>query len=217
MNTLIVIYTVFYKQAYTIITSSMILQVVNLLKKNEIVCFPTDTVYALACSAQSEAAINKIYHIKNRPSNKPISLLMQDIKQVNMFSRLEEQNLKIIQHLPPGKVTFVLPIHNHHYLPKSFFKNTIGIRIPTHPITLAILHSIGTPIIATSVNTAGAHSVSKASNIPDAIKKNISIIVKDDTLVSGLESTVIDLTSYKILRQGIVSDQEIYNIFQSVL
>ncbi|QXK92082.1 threonylcarbamoyl-AMP synthase [Neoehrlichia mikurensis] len=195
----------------------MILQVVSLLKKNEIVCFPTETVYALACSAKNDFVISKIYSIKNRPITKQMSLLMKDINQVSMFSHLKEQDLKIIQHLPKGKITFVLPLHNRHYLPKKFFKDTIGIRISDHPTASKILHLFKSPIIATSVNITGSCSTSKASNIPDIIKKNISIIIKDDTLVSGIESTVIDLMSYKILRSGIVPDKEIYNIFQNIL
>ena len=195
----------------------MIPKVVAALKNKHLVCFPTETVYALAGDAYNIEAIQKIYQIKNRPYNKPLSLLVNNIDKIKLFCNISEQNAKIIQKLSPGPITFVLPIHNYHKLPKQFFNNTIGVRIPDHPIALQILNSFDNPIVGTSVNISGQPNVISSHKIPKSIKKNISIVIEDDTLVNGTESTVIDLTSYEILRPGAVTKYEIFDIIKSII
>ena len=195
----------------------MILKVIEALKNKHLVCFPTETVYALAGDAYSTEAIQKIYETKNRSYNKPLSLLVSNIDKIKQFSNLSEHTAKIIQKLSPGPITFVLPIHNYHKLPKQFFSNTIGIRIPDHPIALEILNNFDNPIAGTSVNISGQPNVISSHKIPKSIKKNISIVLEDDSLVNGIESTVIDLTSYKILRAGAVTQHEIFDIIKNTI
>ena len=195
----------------------MISKVIQTLRDKNLACFPTETVYALAGDAYSPEAIQKIYKTKGRSYNKPLSLLVCSIDKIKLFSNLSEHNIKIIQKLSPGPITFVLPIHNHHKLPKQFFKDTIGIRIPDHPIAIEILKNFDNPIVGTSVNISGQPNVISSDKIPESIRKNISTIIEDDSLVNGTASTVIDLTSYKILREGAVTKNEILDIIKSTI
>ncbi|ABD45140.1 tRNA threonylcarbamoyl adenosine modification protein, Sua5/YciO/YrdC/YwlC family [Ehrlichia chaffeensis str. Heartland] len=194
----------------------MISEAVQALKNKHLILFPTETVYALAGSAYSIEAVQKIYQIKGRSYNKPLSLLLSNIDKIKQFSTLTEHTFKIIQKLSPGPVTFVLPIHNYNKLPRQFFNDTIGIRIPDHPIALEILSNFDNPVVGTSVNISGQPSVTASHQVQETIKQHISVIIEDDSLVNGIESTVIDLTSYKILRTGAVSEKKIQDIIHSI-
>ncbi|CEI84677.1 threonylcarbamoyl-AMP synthase [Ehrlichia minasensis] len=195
----------------------MILKAIQALKNEHLIAFPTETVYALAADAYSIEAVQKIYQIKGRSYNKPLSLLVGNINKIKQFSNLTDHAIKIIQKLSPGPITFVLPIHNYHKLPRQFFNDTIGIRIPNHPIALEIVNKIKNPVVGTSINISGQPSVTAAHQIHETIKKHISVTIEDDNLVNGIESTVIDLTSYKILRAGAIAEKTLLTIIQNII
>ncbi|WFW29997.1 MAG: threonylcarbamoyl-AMP synthase [Wolbachia endosymbiont of Menacanthus eurysternus] len=187
----------------------MILKVINAIRSNLLVCFPTETVYALACNALSCEAIKKIYRIKNRPKDKPLSISVNNIYSLMKIIGLKFKYFDLVNYFSPGPVTYVLPLRDNSVLPRKFFKDTVGVRIPDHPIAISILNELKTPIVMTSINISGEKSVCKANDIPKPFKQYLSVIFEDDKLVSGMESTVIDLTgdNIKILRYGKVAFQ----------
>jgi tRNA threonylcarbamoyl adenosine modification protein (Sua5/YciO/YrdC/YwlC family) len=180
-------------------------EIINAIQNNLLVCFPTETVYALACSASDNGAIKKIYQVKKRSQNKPLSIFVNDIYSLTKIAELEEKYVSLVNHFSPGPITYILPLKNNNILPNEFFKGSIGVRIPNHPIAISILNELKTPIVATSINISGEKSVCKASDIPQSVKQHLSVVIEDDKLVSGIESTVIDLTGdkIKILRAGV--------------
>ena len=127
------------------------------------------------------------------------------------IAELEEKYISLVNHFSPGPITYILPLKSSNILPNEFFKGSIGVRIPNHPIAISILNELKAPIVATSINISGEKSVYKASDIPQSIKQHLSAVVEDDKLVSGIGSTVVDLTGdkIKILRGGAVSLQVI--------
>ncbi len=189
----------------------MISEIINAIQNNLLVCFPTETVYALACSALDSGAIKRIYQIKKRSQNKPLSILINDLYSLTKIAELEEKYISLVNHFSPEPITYILPLKSNNILPNEFFKGSIGVRIPNHPTAISILNELKAPIVATSINISGEKSVYKASDIPQSIKQNLSAVIEDDKLVSGIESTVIDLTGdkIKILRGGAVSLQVI--------
>ncbi|MGL9717266.1 MAG: L-threonylcarbamoyladenylate synthase [Wolbachia sp.] len=189
----------------------MISEIINAIQSNLLVCFPTETVYALACSALDSEAIKKIYQVKKRSQNKPLSIFVNDVYSLTKIAKLEEKYTSLINHFSPGPITYILPLKNNNILPKEFFKGSIGIRIPDHPIAISILNGLKTPIVATSINVSGEKSVYKADDIPESIKQHLSVVAEDDELVSGIESTIIDLTQdkIKVVREGAVSFQTV--------
>ncbi|WCR57919.1 L-threonylcarbamoyladenylate synthase [Wolbachia endosymbiont of Ctenocephalides felis wCfeJ] len=192
----------------------MIPKIINAIQNNLLVCFPTETVYALACSALDSGAIKKIYQVKKRSQNKPLSIFVDNVYSLTKIAVLEEKYISLINRFSPGPITYILPLKNNNILPNEFFKVSIGIRIPNHPIATSILNELKTPIVATSINISGEKSVCKASGIPKSIKRHLSAVVEDDELVSGIESTIIDLTldKIKVVREGTVSLQTVNNM-----
>ncbi|KJH40021.1 Sua5/YciO/YrdC/YwlC family protein [Dictyocaulus viviparus] len=162
------------------------------MDNNLLVCFPTKTVYALACSALDSGAIKKY-------------------TSLTKIAELEEKYFDLINYFSPAPITYMLPLKNNNILPNEFFKGSVRIRIPNHPIAISILNELKTPIVATSINISREINVYKANDIPQSIRQHLSAVVEDDKLVSGKESTVIDLTGdkIKVLREVAVSFQVI--------
>ncbi|WP_341821026.1 L-threonylcarbamoyladenylate synthase [Wolbachia endosymbiont (group A) of Myopa testacea] len=195
----------------------MVSKIINAIQNNLLVCFPTETVYALACNALNNESIGKIYQIKKRSQNKPLSIFVSDICSLMRIAKLEKKYIGLVNHFSPGPITYILPLKNNNILPNEFFKDSIGIRIPEHPIAISILNKLKVPIVATSINISGEKSVCKADDIPQSIKQNLSAVIEDDELVSGIESTIIDLTEdkIKVLREGAILLQTVTNAFSN--
>ncbi|WP_265038384.1 L-threonylcarbamoyladenylate synthase [Wolbachia endosymbiont (group A) of Hylaeus communis] len=195
----------------------MVSKIINGIQNNLLVCFPTETVYALACNVLDNESIGKIYQIKKRSQNKPLSIFVSDIYNLTKIAKVKERYIDLINHFSPGPITYILPLKNNNILPNEFFKDSIGIRIPEHPIAISILNKLKVPIVATSTNISGKESVCKANDIPQSIKQHLSVVIEDDELVSGIESTIIDLTEdkIKVLREGAISLQTVNNAFSN--
>ncbi|WP_265027133.1 L-threonylcarbamoyladenylate synthase [Wolbachia endosymbiont (group A) of Bombylius major] len=195
----------------------MVSKIINAIQNNLLVCFPTETVYALACNALNNESIGKIYQIKKRSQNKPLSIFVSDICSLMRIAKLEKKYIGLVNHFSPGPITYILPLKNNNILPNEFFKDSIGIRIPEHPIAISILNKLKVPIVATSINISGEKSVCKADDIPQSIKQHLSAVIEDDEVVSGIESTIIDLTEdkIKVLREGAILLQTVANAFSN--
>ncbi len=195
----------------------MVSKIINAIQNNLLVCFPTETVYALACNALNNESIGKIYQIKKRTQNKPLSIFVSDIYNLTKIAKVKERYIDLINHFSPGPITYILPLKNNNILPNEFFKDSIGIRIPEHPIAISILNKLKVPIVATSINISGEKSVCKANDIPQSIKQHLSVVIEDDELVSGTESSIIDLTEdkIKVLREGAILLQTVNNAFSN--
>lgn len=195
----------------------MVSKIINAIQNNLLVCFPTETVYALACNALNNESIGKIYQIKKRSQNKPLSIFVSDICSLMRIAKLEKKYIGLVNHFSPGPITYILPLKNNNILPNEFFKDSIGIRIPEHPIAISILNKLKVPIVATSINISGEKSVCKADDIPQSIKQHLSAVIEDDELVSGIESTIIDLTEdkIKVLREGAILLKTVTNAFSN--
>ncbi|WP_353282809.1 L-threonylcarbamoyladenylate synthase [Wolbachia endosymbiont (group A) of Pogonocherus hispidulus] len=195
----------------------MVSKIINAIQNNLLVCFPTETVYALACNALNNESIGKIYQIKKRSQNKPLSIFVSDICSLMRIAKLEKKYIGLVNHFSPGPITYILPLKNNNILPNEFFKDSIGIRIPEHPIAISILNKLKVPIVATSINISGKKSVCKADDIPQSIKQHLSAVIEDNELVSGIESTIIDLTEdkIKVLREGAILLQTVNNAFSN--
>lgn len=198
-------------------TESAAKGLVSAIGSNLLVCFPTETVYALACSALSSEAIKKVYEIKRRSQNKPLSIFVRDTHDLAKIAKIKEEYTDLINRFSPGPITYILPLKNNNILPSEFFKGSIGIRIPDHPIAISILNELTIPIVATSINVSGEKSVSKVEDIPKSIKQHLSAVFEYDESVSGVESTIVDLTGdkIKVLREGAVSIQTLNKALSS--
>ncbi|MGL9725463.1 MAG: L-threonylcarbamoyladenylate synthase, partial [Wolbachia sp.] len=99
----------------------MIFEAINAIKNNLLTCFPTETVYALACNALDNESIEKIYQIKKRFQNKPLSIFVNDIHNLTKIAKVKERYIDLINYFSPGPITYILPLKNNNILQNEFF------------------------------------------------------------------------------------------------
>ena len=184
-------------------------EVINLLKKDGVIIFPTDTVYGLLADATSQKAIKKIFKIKKRKTEMAIPIFVKDIKTAKKLAYFTKKKEKIIKKYWPGKATFILKRRN--ILPKAIFGNekTIGLRIPKYKTVNALLARLNSPLTGTSANISGYLASTKIQEVIKQFqgRKNKPDLVLDaGNLKPSKPSTIIDLTGekFKILRKGAV-------------
>lgn len=180
--------------------------VVDVLKKGGLVIYPTDTVYGLGCDIQNKKALEKVARIKGVKLDKAdLSFICSDLKNLSdHVSQIETKTFKILKRSLPGPYTFILPGSSN--LPAVFKrKKTVGIRVPDHPIALALVQELGNPIVSTSIKDED--DVIEYTTDPELIfekwQHQVDIVI-DGGYGGNEASTVIDLTGGEpvLIREG---------------
>lgn len=188
----------------------------NLIKNNEVVAFPTETVYGLGANALSEEAVNKIFQAKGRPSDNPIIV---HISNIEMFKNVTSPDLsqelvtKLQKRFWPGPLTLIVPKSEKIPYVTTGGLETIAVRMPIHPIALGLIKESGLPIAAPSANISGSPSPTTAQDVFDDMHDRIPLIIDGGQSEIGLESTVLDISdplrTPMILRPGKITRSEI--------
>ncbi|ASV68006.1 L-threonylcarbamoyladenylate synthase [Cytobacillus kochii] len=197
-----------------------IVQASDLLKENEVVAFPTETVYGLGGNAKSDGAVEKIFAAKGRPADNP--LIIHIAKRMQLQELTEEIPLKAEQLMNafwPGPLTIILKKKKGSLsdLATAGLK-TVGFRMPDHPVALAILAQTDLPIAAPSANSSGRPSPTTADHVWEDLEGKIAGLVDGGATGVGVESTVIDCTEEipVILRPGGVTKEQIIAVIGEV-
>ncbi len=184
---------------------------ITILQKGGVIAFPTDTVYGLGADAFNATAIERIYQIKNRPKHRQFPLLIADVKELTVLvDPIPEIAWFLARRLWPGGLTLVLPKKGSvpvHLAPGT----TIAVRVPDHPVCLAVIKHLGNPVIGTSANISGQPAALTAEEVEQQLGGKIDFIIDGGKCPGGKESTVADVTheSPIILRHGIIPAYEI--------
>jgi L-threonylcarbamoyladenylate synthase len=184
---------------------------VEVLRKGGVIAFPTDTVYGLGADAFNPTAVARIYEIKNRPRHQPLPVLIADVKQLTaLVEPIPEIAWLLAKRFWPGGLTLILPKANSvpaYLAPES----TIAVRVPNHPVCLALIQHLRNPIIGTSANISGQPSALTAQEVEQQLGEKIDFVIDGGKCPSGKESTILDVTCEPpaILRQGTIPSHEI--------
>lgn len=192
----------------------------DLLAGGEVVAFPTETVYGLGGLATSDAAILKIFEAKGRPSDNPLIVHIASKDQLSqVVSQVPENAQKLMDTFWPGPLTIVLPKVFVISSLTTASLETVGVRIPSHPVALALLKEVNAPIAAPSANVSGRPSPTRAEHVMTDLCGKIPAVLDGGACDVGLESTVIDCTGETpvILRPGGVSKEEIEALIGRVM
>lgn len=192
-------------------------QAISILKEGGLVAFPTDTVYGLGAAANNSQAVERIYQVKERPRHIPLPLLLADKFQIEEVAELVPPIAHLLaQKFLPGGLTMVL--FKAKSIPDSVTagKNTVAIRIPAHPIPIALIRGVGTPIVGTSANLSGKPSPLTAQEVKAQLNGKVDLIIDGGRCPGGKESTIVDLTSEPpvILREGVIPRKELEDAYR---
>ena len=186
---------------------------IDVLRNDGLVAFPTDTVYGLAAPVNNVESINRLYVVKGRNNTKAIAVLLGDSDQLpDVTADLSETARKTADNLWPGPLTMIVP--RNPALPEILSPlPTIGVRIPDHPVALALLKAAG-PLAVTSANLSGAANTLTAKQVMKQLKGRIHLIIDGGRAPGGVPSTVIDYTTPepKILREGPITLKQIIDL-----
>lgn len=183
--------------------------VIDELNKENVISFPTETVYGLAVKYGSHKALDRLMEAKDRDYSKAITLMLSKKEDIEKYAYLNKNALKIINTFMPGKVTLIF---NKKETVDSYMTNgkqTIGIRIPDSSYVLNLINQVG-PLLVTSANLSGQGNTTCPDEVLEQLDGRISLVV-DGKTNNGIASTVIDLTKeeIKILRSGEISKEEV--------
>lgn len=176
----------------------------ELLKQNNVVAFPTETVYGLGGNALSEEAIKKIFIAKNRPMDNPLIIHVATAQAIEPLCHVTPLALRLIEAFWPGPLTLLLQKKPLVPAATTGGLNTVAVRMPDHPVALALINEAGCPIAAPSANRSGRPSPTKAAHVWEDLQGEIPLIIDGGTSNIGLESTVLDISGQRpqILRPG---------------
>jgi tRNA threonylcarbamoyl adenosine modification protein (Sua5/YciO/YrdC/YwlC family) len=175
----------------------------EILKKDGVVIYPTDTVYGLGAALSSQKGIKKIYQIKKISTNKLLSFICPDLKNIAKYAHINNHVYKIMKRCVPGPFTFILPATK--IVPKLLFqkRRTVGIRIPDSPLCREIVHLLGEPIISTSVPNGADGFFTDPDEIIDNMENDVDLVLDAGVIISE-PSTIVDLSldTPEIIRKG---------------
>ena len=191
----------------------------KILRSGGLVAFPTETVYGLGADALDKDASAKIYAAKGRPSDNPLIVHIADKKALyELSSDVNEWALKAAEVFWPGPLTMILK--KKDIVPDSITGGlpTVAVRMPSHPVAARLIKKSGVYIAAPSANISGKPSPTKAEHVIHDMNGRIDMIISDDTVDIGVESTIIDLSGSVpvILRQGYITWQQLADVFGEV-
>lgn len=198
---------------------AVIARATALIRTGQVVAFPTDTVYGIGAHAWDGEAVARLYAIKERPAHKAIALLLSGRHQLREVTDYGGPWLdQLAASFWPGGLTIVVPWRRRAQTIDGQPISTVGIRVPDHPIPLALIDRVGAPLATTSANLSGAPSALTAQEVAGQIGDRVCLIIDGGASPGGVESTVVDLTTDPptVRRVGAVSVEKLAAILGSL-
>ena len=170
--------------------------------RGSIVIYPTDTVYGIGANVYDEEAILKVYSIKKRPLNKPLSVCISQIEDIKQVAQMNDGIETVIRKILPGPFTIILKKNDNISSLLTAGSDKIGIRIPDNSVCRDFSRDF--PITSTSANLSGYDIPESADEVLNQLGSSVDIMIDAGICKHGTPSTVIDMTVYppKVLREG---------------
>lgn len=194
------------------VADDQIVRAAALLRAGRLVAFPTETVYGLGANALDAAAVRRIYAVKGRPAGSPLIVHVDSVEQARaLASSWPGTAERLAQWFWPGPLTLV--VHKAAEIPDEATGGlpTVGLRMPAHPMALALIRAAGVPLAAPSANRFSELSPTRAEHVQRSLGTDVDLVLDGGPTVLGIESTVLSLTGAKpvLLRPGAVTREEL--------
>ena len=190
-------------------------QAVALLRRGDLVALPTETVYGLGADAMNPEACAKIFAAKGRPSDHPLIVHLPDAEQLPVWARaIPKEAIALARAFWPGPLTLILKKQEDVPDLVTGGQDTVGLRVPNHPVALELLRAFGGGIAAPSANRFGRISPTTAAHVREELGDRVPLILDGGPCQVGLESTILDLSRDVpvILRPGAIGVDDIARV-----
>jgi tRNA threonylcarbamoyl adenosine modification protein (Sua5/YciO/YrdC/YwlC family) len=175
---------------------------VDALEAGEVIAYPTDTVYGLGCDLMNKRAVDRLYQIKGMDRSQPLAFICPDLSEISKYAIVDNQIYRVLRRFLPGPYCFILEATREVPRLVQTKRKTIGIRIPNHEVTRALVQTLGRPLISTTAHKPGADPHVDANEIDDDFK-GLGLVL--DAGAGGvIPTTVVDLTQSPpvVVREG---------------
>lgn len=191
----------------------------KLIRSGRLVAFPTETVYGLGANALDANAVERIYAAKGRPASSPLIVHVDSVEMAQrIVSEWPERAARLADRFWPGALTLVLP--KSEIVPDNVTAGlaTVGVRVPSHPVALALIRAAGVPIAAPSANRFTELSPTTAEHVRQSLGEHVALVLDGGPTQVGIESTVLALDgdTALLLRPGMISRMEIERVIGPV-
>lgn len=198
-----------------------IMKAAEMIKQGKIVGIPTETVYGLCADARSAEAVKAVFRAKGRPADNPLIVHLSDFLQAEIYtSYIPDIAYRLAEKFCPGALTMILPKNDKIPMITSGGLETVGIRVPSHPVMHEVIKISGCPIAAPSANTSGLPSPTCAEHVMRDMNGKISAVINGGESQFGVESTVISFDNEnraRILRPGAVTKEMLLDVCDVVV
>jgi L-threonylcarbamoyladenylate synthase len=193
---------------------------IRLLKQGGVVAFPTDTVYGLGCGSSYREAVARIFQLKGRPEQMALPLLLAGIGQIDEVAHPVPAVARLLAaEFLPGALTLVLK--KSETVPGFITAggDTIALRVPAHPVPVALVSGLGMPLVGTSANLSGWPSALTAGEVCAQLGDKVDMVIDGGTVPGGQESTIVDVTGETpvVVREGAISREELRQVIDEIL
>ncbi|MEW6751826.1 MAG: L-threonylcarbamoyladenylate synthase [Candidatus Latescibacterota bacterium] len=180
-----------------------ITRAVEVLQNGGVIIYPTDTIYGLGCDITNKEAIERVRRIKGRSHKKPMSFVCSDLTRVSHYAHVTNYAYRILKRCLPGPYTFVLPATRETPRILQTRQKTVGLRLPDHPVPVALVTELGNPILSTSANRSDEEVLTDPVELQETMGNEVDLILECGTL-PVMPSSVISLVGdrIEILREG---------------
>lgn len=173
------------------------------LRNGEIIAYPTDTFYGLGCDLFNIKAIRRLYEMRGLNETRPLSVIFKDFKEISIYAVMSDFAFRVLKASLPGPYTFVLKARR--IIPRLLMsgKKEVGVRMPDHPVPIALTRLLERPLINTSAKSPTLGLLTDPKEIERYLKGAVSLVI-DGGIIPGEPSTVISLVDdeVKVLREG---------------
>jgi tRNA threonylcarbamoyl adenosine modification protein (Sua5/YciO/YrdC/YwlC family) len=176
---------------------------VEVMRAGGVIVYPTDTVYGLGCDISSKEAIKRVQAIKGRSHKKPMSFVCADLTHVSKYAHVSNHAYRILKRFLPGPYTFVLPATRETPRILQTKQKTVGLRVPDHPVPIALVSELGNPILSTSANRSNEDVLTDPAEVASALGGQVDLVL-DCGPLPVIPSSVVSLLNdqVEILRPG---------------
>jgi tRNA threonylcarbamoyl adenosine modification protein (Sua5/YciO/YrdC/YwlC family) len=175
----------------------------QILHGGGIIAYPTDTVYGLGCDISNKQAIERLYQLKGMPKDHPLAFICPDLSDISRYAVVENAVYRVLKHFLPGPYCFILPATRE--VPKMLLnkQKTVGIRVPNHPLTIALVRELGRPLISTTAGRPGQDPLVDPWEIEQEFT-GLDLVIDGGDAGGTVPTTVVDLSQgdVRIVREG---------------